>query len=308
MSKILTEDEIKLAINPLTATSKMSNWAENITSRGTNDTDKARLLFDEIVKRVKQNRADGTGKMRTAKEVFDVWDDPSIQLYCRDYALLYVALSRSVGLAAYDVYVQEQANGSTEPHDCAFLILNGGGILVDPTYLSPGVLHKKFIVLNDLQVIALYLSQLPGIKCSEIAVKLAPELSLVQLNLFEKLLDNGSLDAARKVLPVVERLDTNAVTTCYAEGRLALCEGRTGEAVRLLEEAVTLDSDVAVYHVQLAAANAEMGRLSDTRKALNDALRCPLTVEEAERVRMLLTNTNGLESWIAGLKGVVQDK
>jgi tetratricopeptide (TPR) repeat protein len=297
LAKLLTGEEQRLVINPLVYTPQMASWARQLTAQATNDDEKARLLFIAFLHRQQKTGPPATDVPRTAPDVFAEWDNPQVAFSCRDNALLYEALARSVGLTALDVYVQESANGSLVPHDCAIVNFGHTGILVDPSYHYYGIRHRKFTIMNDLQVIALYMSEFPDLVSSQIAVKLAPELSLVQENYFEKLSNIGRVAEARRILPAVERLNTNATVIAYVEGSLALAEGRTGFAISSLGKAIAGNPLEGTYYYHLAKAYAEDSRFPDAREALKAALHCQLMASEASWMEQLIANTNALAVW-----------
>jgi tetratricopeptide (TPR) repeat protein len=299
----LTPEESRLVVNPLVGTREMHSWAQQLTAGATNDEAKARVLFETLAHRVRENSRRGPGSLRTAREVFADWNKHDVSFYCGDYAVLYVALARAVGIKAYYVDVQETADGGCAPHACAAVVLKEKRLLVDPLWLAFGVAHKRFSVLNDLQATAIYVSQFPDIKRSEIACKLAPDLPLVQLNLFEKLIRSGRLGEARQVLPVIKRLDKNVATGDYVEAGLALLAGKPESAINLLLKAIAANPQASAYHVLLANAYAQENRVTDAREALQNALRCPLTTQEADGLQKYLSNTNDMAAWVFNCRG-----
>lgn len=294
----LTPEELKLVVNPLASTPEMDRWARMLTADATNDEAKAKILFETLAYNAAgENQRSTQVAIRTARDTFAVWNTPGAALNCQDYEYLYVALARAVGIRAYAVDVQEDVNGGKIPHACAAVIIDGKGLLVDPTVPWFGAPHKRFTVMDDLQVGAIYLGQLPGLQYSEIASKLAPDVALVQLNLFEKLTAEGRLKEARELLPRLKRLDINEATGDYAEARLALIEGNLESAVELLLKAIAIDPNEGTYHTRLANAYAQEGRLPAARESLQNALRCPMTTAESELPRRLVATTNELAIW-----------
>src|SRR5579859_806451 len=84
----LTAQEIALVKNPLASNPKMDAWARKITAGTTNELLKAKMIFDELVRR--DNR--GANATRTAQEAYVVWKTPEVGFSCEEYAELYVAL------------------------------------------------------------------------------------------------------------------------------------------------------------------------------------------------------------------------
>jgi hypothetical protein len=56
---------------------------------------------------------------KTAQEVFRGWQDPEVSFLCQEYARLYVALARSVGLQAFFVLVGSDFQDVGLAHACA---------------------------------------------------------------------------------------------------------------------------------------------------------------------------------------------
>jgi SHS2 domain-containing protein len=294
----LNTNEIKLIVNPLRCTPEMTNWAYKIILGATNDEQKAKMIFEVLVNRARKGDPSRVGEIRTASEVFNNWENPKSSFCCKDYALLYISLARAVGIQAVDVYVEEEADGRKEPHDCAFIFLGTKGFLVDPSYLSFGVAHRRFEILNDINAIALYMSQLPNLEDSRIACKLSPHLQLVQLNLFEKLLDYDRLDEAREVSRIITNLDKSLITYDYLEADMAVHEYNSEVAARFLTNAIGIDSDVGTYHALMANVYAQEGDVDRTRSALQRALLCPITQEEAVNITKFISDTNELSNWV----------
>jgi Tfp pilus assembly protein PilF len=280
----LTPEERTLVTNPLQSSSQMEPWAHLLTRGAANEETKAKRIFETLAARARSAEPTAYAKIRTASEVFAVWNTPGVSLYCQDYALLYVSLARSVGIKAYQVDVREPYD-QTGPHACAAVIVGNKRLLVDPAWQWFGVPHPQYVVLDDLQAIGVYVSELPDMKFSVIACKLAPNLPIVQLNLFEKLLQENRRDEARGVLSAIKQLHADSDTIKYAEADLALHGGKTENAIGLLRQSIATRPNQGTYHNLLAEAYVQEGKLAEAREAFRDALRCPLTTEEAERIK-----------------------
>ena len=201
LTKILNEKlfpaELTLVTNPLTCTPEMKRWAQTITAGATNDLEKAKRLFDTLSRHVDE----GSQGWRTAQETFAIWQTPDVSLVCQDYALLYVALGRSVGLKTYGVFVEQECNGSQRLlHACAALFIADKVLLVDPMYRWFGAPHKKFTVLDDVQTIAAFLTCRDEPESARIALKLAPDWDYVQVNAALALISANRSEAAHKAL------------------------------------------------------------------------------------------------------------
>ncbi|MGA2554810.1 MAG: tetratricopeptide repeat protein [Verrucomicrobiota bacterium] len=293
----LTPEELALIVNPLVSTPEIDRWARQVTAGATNDETRARMLFDLLALRARDEIV-GTNvvfAMRTAQEAFAAWNRPTQALTCKDFAFLYVVMARAVGITAYDVEVEEEAEGPQAAHSCAAIILGKRRLLVDPTFNWFGVPHKKFIVLNDLQAAAVYVGQLANPKCPEIARKLAPELPIIQMNYFEHLVNFGRLNEARDVLQNLKRLDIiTAGAREYADGNLALGEGRAEYAVGLLLKAVAMNPYDSNWRITLARACVEAGDVTNAVDNFREALHSPIISSDAEFTQFALAHTNEL--------------
>jgi Tfp pilus assembly protein PilF len=293
----LSPEELKLVINPLLSSPDIDRWAQQLTAKATNDETKAKILFETLASKARENSQLTEGAMRTAREVFAAWNRSDARFYCQDYTFLYVALARAVGVRAYAVCVQEEVDGGKAQHACAAIILGDKSLLVDPSYYWFGAPHKQFKVLNDLEETALFMGQLSSLKCAEIAVKLDPNLPLVQLNLFEDLVAVGRLTEAQNVLAQIKRSETNAAVINYAEGCLALRENKPEVAIDLLLKAIAINPNEATYHEQIAKAYVEVGRVTEAIGSFKDALRCPITGTDAARIKSYVMQTNVLAAF-----------
>jgi TPR repeat protein len=266
----LTLEEILLVKNPLARTAEMNAWARRITAGETNKLQKAKKLFEALVSRVNPSAPGGT---RTAKEVFAEWNSATSAFCCQEYETLYVAMARAAGLEAYSVYVVEQETGATPRHACAAVFIGGSEfVLADPTIPWFGVPHRKSIMMDDVQAIAAYMVQAPGLKQHRIAYKLAPELSAVQSNFYLSLISEGQSDEARQVLEAMPRWTTEAWVTNLAEGAWALYQGKPAAAVPCLEQSIQLNPYVGVTRRMLGDALARQGKLHEARKVYIESL------------------------------------
>src|SRR5262249_6276519 len=93
----LAPEELGLVVDPLASTHEMKRGAQQLPTRGTNDLSRAGMLYDALTRRLNT----GIGGTRTARETYAEWENPEVQLQCQEYARLYVALARDVGIRAY---------------------------------------------------------------------------------------------------------------------------------------------------------------------------------------------------------------
>jgi uncharacterized protein len=268
LTQKLTPEEIALVENPLASTPAMDEWARKITAGATNDMQKARILFDEVVRRMRPGLA-GTC---TAKEAFATWDSPGASFCCQEYAVTYVALARATGLQAYYVDVLQIYDGTTPRHACAVVLVDDKAYLVDPALRGFGVPHPSISLRDDLEAIAEHMVEAPGLKQHRIAYKLAPEVSSVQSNHYLSLASEGLWDEARKVLDDMPRWQTDAWVTNLAQGRWALHEGNLPAAASYLREALRLNPYVGVCGRMLGDVLSQQGKLHEARQLYLNSL------------------------------------
>src|SRR6266567_648172 len=284
----LTPEEASQAVNPLSSTPGMETWAVELTDRATNDLQKAKLLCDALASHQydKPFRFPGVG---SAKEVFAAWNTPGACFRCQELAYLYVALARAVGLRAYFVSVEQQCNGGRDLHHCAAVFLAGQALLSDPAFWF-GVPHRSFTLLDDVQAVATHLSGLGDVKALQIARKLAPNLSIVHLNRLPELASQGGWEEAQDEVATMMRLDPEGAMTYYARAMIASHQRRPEQAIELLHKAIELAPARDTLHFLLGDIYARQGKLSEARKAYENALRCPSSEQHAQVVRQAIAN------------------
>ena len=284
----LTPEEASQAVNPLSSTPGMETWAVELTDRATNDLQKAKVLCDALASHPydKAFRFPGLG---TAKEVFAAWNTPGASFRCQELAYLYVALARAVGLRAYFVSVEQQCDGGRDLHHCAAVFLAGQALLSDPAFWF-GVPHKSFTLLDDVQAVATHSSGLGDVKASQIAWKLAPNLYIVHLNRLSGLANEGRWAEAQDEVAIMMRLDPEGAMTYYARAVIAWHQRRPEQAIDLVHKAIELAPERDALHVWLGDIYARQGKLSEARKAYENALRCPSSEERAQEVRQAIAH------------------
>jgi len=159
----LESAEADLVVNPLTYTPQMQRRARELTIGATNDTQRARMIFDAVVGRADTSLA-LLARPETAQGAYDAWDSAASQLGCQELAFLYVALTRALGLTTFHVFVERDSRGLWLLHGCAAFFTGTNAVLVDPAYYSFGARHQRFAILDDVQTAGLYLACTPGLK------------------------------------------------------------------------------------------------------------------------------------------------
>lgn len=265
----LTPKEQALAINPLSTTAEMSHWVRTLTDGATNDLQKARMLFDSLSRHLDP----GPGGTRTAREVFADWNKPGSSFLCLEYAHLYVALARSVGLQAFVVDVAEDYEGRQVRHACASVFISGQALLVDPAYGWFGVPHKSFKVVDDFQAVIDYLIQFDDVERNRIACKLDPGSARAQFALASALVREELWKEAGERLPAIARLDTNGWMTMVVQAEFAAHEEHWDDAIVLLRKAVERNPDNGDTHVRLGLALVVQQKFRAAREAFEAGLR-----------------------------------
>jgi len=275
-------------VNPIASNPEMDLWAKEITKDATNDVQKAKMLFDTLARHLDELES----HPRTAQEVFADWNAPEASFHCMDYTFLYVALARAVGLKSYCTDVREAYDGSKAWHACAAIFLGDKLLLIDPAYFWFGAPHKKFVVLDDLQTMAFYMSELSGLQQKIIACRLAPDFALLRLSLLNAMLYRGGKNGAQEQLSAIMRLEPEGDIAFLARGEVALFEGNADAAVNFFQKAIQINPSAGVAHRWLGDAYLRLGKLNDARESYRKALTCILNERDAEDVRRAIAQIN----------------
>ena len=221
----LTPAECKLAVNPLASTPAMDRWAQELTRGATNDLDKARKMFNALARHLDT----GESGTRTAQEVFAAWNDPAQSFSCQEYAKLYIALARALGLKAFYVHLEKDYSGEIVYHDCAAVFIGEKALLVDPAYQWFGAPHKEYMVLDDVQAIAHHFYQASGkgtqVARCRLAAKLYPDTAWGQLHLAGALIKANEFSEAGKALRKAQQLEPGRWDGYTYQGFLAVKTG-----------------------------------------------------------------------------------
>lgn len=286
----LTEEELLVVTNPLASTPEMDRWARELTVGATNDFQKAQMLFNKLTRHVDRGPSSSS---RTAPEMFAAWNEPGSSFRCQEYANFYVALARAVGLKTFFVLVFEEVDGGKALHACAGVCIADKLLLVDPSYCWFGVPHKQFTVLNDLQTVALHLSQHHASPmAARIACKLAPDLAVAQINLFLSLAGADQWKEASEALSTALKLEPDSSAANAARGVWALHEGKPEEVIGFLQKSVEVDPTQGDIYLRLAEAYAGQSKLREARNNFRNALHNGLLETDAEQARQAIAQIN----------------
>lgn len=270
----LTGVELEMVVNPVEDNPEMRRFARQLTQGAGSESAKAKAIFDGLTRRIQRGGQSGT---RTAQEVFALWSDPNESFNCQEYAKLYLALAREVGVKTFYVHLGRDYRGKLVFHDCAIVFVGDKALLVDPAYRWFGVPHKEFVVLDDVQTIAHHFFQ-PAptdqrVSRCRLAAKLHPDFAWGQLHLASALLGAGRRDQAQKALEVATRLEPGRWDTCRLQGRMACHDEDWESAVTHLHKALELNPEDAESHFLLATSLAGLDRQEAAREAYRACLR-----------------------------------
>jgi tetratricopeptide (TPR) repeat protein len=261
----LTPAEYKLVINPLASTPAMDRWAQELTRGATTDLDRARKIFDALARHLDT----GETSTRTAQEVFAAWNDPNQSFCCQEYAKLYIALARAVGLKAFYVHLEKDYSGDIVYHDCAAVFVGDKALLVDPAYQWFGAPHKEYLVLDDMQAIAHQFYQPSGkgaqVARCRLAAKLHPDTAWGQLHLAGALIKANEFVEAGKALQRAQQLEPGRWDSYTYLGFLAVKTGDLEGAAVALRKALELNPWHGPTHLILGLVFTRQNKLEAAR-------------------------------------------
>jgi len=291
----LTKKELEMVTNPVASSPEIKRWAQQLTEGLTNDVEKAKALFEGLTRRIEPGG--GRGK-RTAQEVFAAWSNTEESFSCQEYAKLYLALARDVGLQAFYVHLEKDYRGKVVFHDCAAVFAEGKALLVDPAYRWFGVPHKEFVILDDVQTIAHHFFQhrrsARSVSRCRLAAKLHPDFAWGQVALASVLRAAKKPQEARKVLEVAQRLEPDRWDTYLLQGILAADDDNFDAAAGYLRKALELNPESAACHHSLAAVLLAQGKVEEAREQYRACLRYKPEPEMAENARRAVAKINEL--------------
>jgi len=288
----LTDDELKMVVNPLESTPEMDRWARELTAGATDDLEKAKMLFNALIRRLQT----GQGGTRTAREVFAAWKDPAQSFSCQEYAKLYVALARAVGVKCFYVHLERDYLGDCVYHDCAAVFSGDKAYLVDAAYIWFGVPHKDYLVLDDLQTIAHQLFQ-PSpegrlVERCQVAAKLHPNFAWGQMQLVGAYVQENQPEAARKALAAALQLEPNRWDGPYYEGKIAVLTGKPDAAVEDFRKSLVINPKFSDTHLLLGLILHGQGKLKEARDELRLALLYSQSAQQSKAANQAIAQIN----------------
>jgi tetratricopeptide (TPR) repeat protein len=296
LRKRLTAAEYQQVVNPLASTPAMDRWAQELTRGATNDLDRARKIFDALARHLDTGEV-GT---RTAEEVFAVWNDPAQSFCCQEYAKLYIALARAVGIRAYYVHLERDYSGDIVFHVCAAVFIGEKALLVDPAYQWFGAPHKEYTVLDDVQAVAHHFYQPStngnAVARCRLAAKLYPDTAWGQLHLTGALINAGEFIEAGKTLKLAQQLEPGRWDCATCQGFLAIKTGDLDGAAASLRKALELNPEYGPSHFMLGVVHSKQHDLEAARDEFRLALMhgTMLPSDERERATRAIAEINEL--------------
>jgi tetratricopeptide (TPR) repeat protein len=299
LHSILTNKEVALVKNPLAGTPEMAKAALACTAGKRGETQIAKTLYQALLNRITTNMA-SSPRRQTAEELFSAWKACAIPARCQDLSYLLVALSRSAGLRAYFVQVDEDCYGDRALHSCAAIFLNDKVVLVDPTYSWFGAPHVKFTLLDDLETAAAHLCVGARLPECEIASKLAPNLPLVRANLFDALAVLGRWSEAKEQASHLSRLDPEGPLTYWACAETSCHDGQLDEAIKLVQKAIQAAPQNDVFRLALGRIYLSQGKLTEAKDAYQEASRRSIDAQSTDEATLMLTQIEAMISYNSG--------
>ncbi|MFL6215738.1 MAG: transglutaminase-like domain-containing protein [Blastocatellia bacterium] len=135
---------------PLEVNYQMDKVAQGLTHRFSHNVDKAKSLFDWIVKIIRYGKEErGPVGYRTSLETF--WSQEGV---CGEMAILFIALASLAGVPSAYVPVRGDLHGRVVNHACAGIYDETlrTTLLIDPAYHRFGVAHKNYLFIDHEQL------------------------------------------------------------------------------------------------------------------------------------------------------------
>jgi tetratricopeptide (TPR) repeat protein len=265
----LSATEERLVTIPFSSTPEMRGLATQLVVGAQSELAKARCIFDALT----PSGISGTDFLgMTAAEAFTAWRQHRPSITCQDYALLYTALAREVGLRCFYVSVENDYTAKPVFHACAAVVLNEKVLLVDPVYRWFGVTHKRYHLEPDLHVIAAFLIQTHDPGKEAVGLHLTPDWAPAYFWVALSQIGRQQLKEAEATLSSGLSLDSASWLALYAKANLENAKGDVESAAKDLELCLKIQPDSTPAHFELAKAYASEGRLIEAREQYRKCL------------------------------------
>ena len=282
----------RCSVNPFKVNPEMVKWAKQLVTGGTNDLEKARLIFNALSQR-------STGGMggpdpRTAEEAFAVLQKAGADLSCEDFTFLYVALARAVGVNAFYVLVNKDYRGTYVLHACAGILVQEKPILVDPAYFWFGVPHKAFAFQDDLQATGIFLSQSSDLEDQITATNLAPRCAFVYFNLATGLASHNQIEKARQACEVGVHLNGDRWSALFTQGIIEWKNANPELAIKLFRQSLSIKREYPRSHFYLGQALSDLHAIEGARDEFRLYLERQDDPKLAEQAREKISYLDGV--------------
>jgi tetratricopeptide (TPR) repeat protein/TolB-like protein len=291
----LSASERAIVADPLAATEAMREWAQQLTRDSRSETDRAERLLHGLARDAAVRPKDLVSHRSTAAECFQRRGNPGAGMNCHDYALLYVALARSIGLTAFYVLVDKNYQGGGYPHACAGVVFKDQALLADATCAWFGVPHQEYEFEPDIRVTALCLLQSENPEKEGMALKLCPDWALPFFVAAHELINRQKLEEARQMLEHGLKLDSRGWWAEFVQGSLAVAEQKLPDAVSHVQRCLTLNPDAPGAYFLLGTALARLGKLKEARNEFRTYLQGPTDPTLAADARDAIAYINSKE-------------
>jgi tetratricopeptide (TPR) repeat protein len=294
----LTEDEQTLVGNPFSCADAMTQWAKELTHGAKTDLDKAKAIFEALATRFDPG---GSSKSRTAREVFDAWQNPRVRLVCVDHALQFVALARAAGVNAFLANVTRMPDGTIAGHACAAVFAGDRALLIDPTLRWFGAPHQQYAILDDLQAAATLcfinrgMDDPKELAAYQAGSKLWPDWPTGQQALVAGLIRAGRVPEARERLaqiPEPPSEDYEAAMYWSLAAEPSLVGEDWARARECLLKSIAIWPGQSYAYFGLGRVYLQQHQLADARTAFRTCLRNGPNEWTATRARAAITQIN----------------
>ena len=288
IQKHLSKSDQAMFTNPFQATTELKHWSENLTANLLSETDKAKSIYDALVKG--PNLLPNIHSGRTAMEVMRTWKDASVYNTCADLAALYIVLARQAGLKCYYAMVSKDYRGKLVLHACAVVYAEGKAYMVDPAYTWFGVEHKEFRLLSDPEAISAYLVSSANISIAKMGRKLYPDSAYANFRLAILYCGEPDIVLARDSLNAGLRLDGNSWYSLFTQAFVAYFEGHYLQCADQERKSLALYPEYVQGRYVLALAYNKLKKYEEARQEILFGLSGDTDAETNKRLQDCLAD------------------
>ena len=292
---------------PFTKNVRLENYTRKVIVFSKTDREKAEAVFDAILGQGKMHEGteyeigrlnikydkEDSKRPNGTKDALSVFEergeDGKRFALCIEYAFLYVVMARIAGLRAVAarVFIRNanmSYSGQEEGHICAAVEINNKQILVDPAFFGFDIKHKKFVFLDDTDMLIFYRMTSAGLYFRQDRLDLTveefkkiigikPGHIYAYINLGIAFTEQDKLFSAVRVLKEAAlRIDPDNADAHAALGMAYLKQLRLNLAEEELELAVAIDPGNAVMRANLGTIYGLREKYYLAIKELNTAI------------------------------------